>query len=138
MKISCSGIRLAGIIKLLPFQGDFVVSILKPRALPWAKSFCPFRAYGMWLMTHRPWSFCPFRAYGVNSTVQVEKLRPWAARENSQHPTGECFYQSFINLFICVYRKIKIELISSSAIYGWLSVGDTLPSDGQSRCREHP
>ena len=124
----------------MPFQGDFVVSILKPRALPWAKSFCPFRAYGMWLMTHRPRSFCPFRAYGVNSTVQVEKLRPWAARENSQHPTGECFYQSFINLFICVYRKIKIELelISSSAIYGWLSVGDTLPSDGQSRCREHP
>nr|DAE17157.1 MAG TPA: hypothetical protein [Siphoviridae sp. ctbvd11] len=31
----------------MPFQGDFVMSILKPRVLPWARSFCPFRAYGM-------------------------------------------------------------------------------------------
>ena len=28
MKISCSGIRLAGIIKLLPFQGDGFVFII--------------------------------------------------------------------------------------------------------------
>ena len=32
---------------VLPFQGDFFVSVLKPRAMPWARSFCPFRAY--WL-----------------------------------------------------------------------------------------
>ena len=140
MKISCSGIRLAGIIKLLPFQGDFVVSILKPRALPWAKSFCPFRAYGMWLMTHRPRSFCPFRAYGVNSTVQVENFARGLPGKTPSTPRANVFINLFINLCICVYRKIKIELelISSSAIYGWLSVGDTLPSDGQSRCREHP
>ena len=50
-KVALKGQKLS-ISKLLPFQGDFVVSILKPRALPWAKSFCPFRAYGMWLMTH--------------------------------------------------------------------------------------
>ena len=52
IKVALKGQKLS-ISKLLPFQGDFVVSILKPRALPWAKSFCPFRAYGMWLMTHR-------------------------------------------------------------------------------------
>ena len=39
-------------LKAFALSGRFVVSILKPRALPWAKSFCPFRAYGMWLMTH--------------------------------------------------------------------------------------
>ena len=50
-KVALKGQKLS-ISKLLPFQGDFVVSILKPRALPWAKSFCPFRAYGMWLMIH--------------------------------------------------------------------------------------
>ena len=50
-RVALKGQKLS-ISKLLPFQGDFVVSILKPRALPWAKSFCPFRAYGVWLMTH--------------------------------------------------------------------------------------
>ena len=55
-KVALKGQKLS-ISKLLPFQGDFVVSILKPRALPWAKSFCPFRAYGMWLMTHRLFYF---------------------------------------------------------------------------------
>ena len=57
-KVGKNNVALKGpklsISKLLPFQGDFVVFILKPRALPWAKSFCPFRAYGMWLMTHHP------------------------------------------------------------------------------------
>ena len=33
---------------------------------------------------------------------------------------------------------LEKRITSSSAIYGWLSVGDTLPSDGQSRFREHP
>ena len=45
IKVALKGQKLS-ISKLLPFQGDFVVSILNPRALPWAKSFCPFRAYG--------------------------------------------------------------------------------------------
>ena len=30
-------------IKLLPLQGALPIAII-PRALPWAKSFCPFRA----------------------------------------------------------------------------------------------
>ena len=31
------------ILKLLPFQGALLLLAL-PRAMPWAKSFCPFRA----------------------------------------------------------------------------------------------
>ena len=31
------------ILKLLPLQGALLIAII-PRALPWAKSFCPFRA----------------------------------------------------------------------------------------------
>ncbi len=34
--------------KLLPLQG-VVVSAYLPRALPWARSFCPFRACGAYL-----------------------------------------------------------------------------------------
>ena len=34
--------------KLLPFQGDRLASSL-PRVLPWAKSFCPFRACGAYI-----------------------------------------------------------------------------------------
>ena len=32
-------------LKLLPFQGDLVICYI-PRVLPWARSFCPFRACG--------------------------------------------------------------------------------------------
>ena len=42
--------------KLLPLQGALLIAII-PRALPWARSFCPFRARGV--------SFSPFRARGV-------------------------------------------------------------------------
>ena len=37
------------ILKLLPLQGALLIAFI-PRALPWAKSFCPFRAcclYGL-------------------------------------------------------------------------------------------
>ena len=44
MRISYSGIRWAGMIKLLPFQGALLIAII-PRAMPWARSFCPFRAF---------------------------------------------------------------------------------------------
>ena len=37
---------------------------------PWAKSFCPFRAYGMWLMTH------PL-AVSVRSGSRTQHL-PWS------------------------------------------------------------
>ena len=30
-------------LKLLPLQGALLIAII-PRALPWARSFCPFRA----------------------------------------------------------------------------------------------
>ena len=46
-KVALKGQKLS-ISKLLPFQGDFVVSILKPRALPWAESFCPFYYICTW------------------------------------------------------------------------------------------
>ena len=32
--------------KLLPFQGALLITFI-PRALPWARSFCPFRACGV-------------------------------------------------------------------------------------------
>ena len=32
------------VLKLLPLQGALFATHKKPRALPWAKSFCPFRA----------------------------------------------------------------------------------------------
>ena len=35
-----------GVWKLLPLQGALLIAII-PRALPWARSFCPFRAYGV-------------------------------------------------------------------------------------------
>ena len=31
--------------KLLPLQGALLIAII-PRAMPWARSFCPFRACG--------------------------------------------------------------------------------------------
>ena len=33
------------ILKLLPLQGALLIAII-PRAMPWARSFCPFRACG--------------------------------------------------------------------------------------------
>ena len=43
-EVALKGQKLS-ISKLLPFQGDFFVFVLKPRVLPWARCFCPFRAY---------------------------------------------------------------------------------------------
>ena len=45
-QVALKGQKLS-IVKLLPFQGDFFIFVLKPRALPWARSFCPFRTYWM-------------------------------------------------------------------------------------------
>ena len=39
------------VLKLLPLQGARFATHKKPRALPWAKSFCPFRARCLyWLL----------------------------------------------------------------------------------------
>ena len=41
-------------VKLLPLQGARFATHKKPRALPWAKSFCPFRACCLyWLLAFR-------------------------------------------------------------------------------------
>ena len=34
-----------GVLKLLPFQGDRFASVIT-QGMPWARGFCPFRAYG--------------------------------------------------------------------------------------------
>ena len=51
-------------IKLLPLQGA-LLTVTIPRALPWAKSFCPFRACCLyplpWAMNF--WDFSPFQPY---------------------------------------------------------------------------
>ena len=39
-------------VKLLPLQGELLTYII-PRALPWAKSFCPFRACCCGLLGHK-------------------------------------------------------------------------------------
>ena len=65
------------VLKLLPLQGALQIGII-PRALPWAKSFCPFRACCLhWLLPFQSVllalasafsecaaciGFCPFRA----------------------------------------------------------------------------
>ena len=41
--------NIAAVWKLLPLQGVITISIFIPRVLPWARSFCPFRAYGAYL-----------------------------------------------------------------------------------------
>ena len=41
-------------IKAFALSGRLFVLVLKPRAMPWARCFCPFRAYWIWLMTHPP------------------------------------------------------------------------------------
>ena len=40
------------ILKAFALSGRLFVLVLKPRAMPWARCFCPFRAYWIWLMTH--------------------------------------------------------------------------------------
>ena len=42
--VRAKALKLQGqFVKLLPLQGDLLIAFI-PRALPWAKSFCPFRA----------------------------------------------------------------------------------------------
>ena len=57
-------------VKLLPLQGARFATHKKPRALPWAKSFCPFRACCLYEPFGRAayMGFWPFRAcclYGL-------------------------------------------------------------------------
>ena len=50
-KAPCKGqkpYKLPSILKLLPLQGVLLIAII-PRAMPWARSFCPFRACGAYM-----------------------------------------------------------------------------------------
>ena len=47
--VRAKALKLRLFTKLLPLQGALLIAII-PRAMPWAKSFCPFRAccfYGL-------------------------------------------------------------------------------------------
>ena len=53
--------------KLLPLQGALPIAII-PRALPWAKSFCPFRACCFWKLlglqpVHKPLAKLQLKRY---------------------------------------------------------------------------
>ena len=53
--------------KLLPLQGALPIAII-PRALPWAKSFCPFRACCFWKLlglqpVHKPLAKLQLKKY---------------------------------------------------------------------------
>ena len=43
--VRAKALKLRQFSKLLPLQGALLIAII-PRAMPWAKSFCPFRACG--------------------------------------------------------------------------------------------
>ena len=56
------------ILKLLPLQGALHIGII-PRALPWAKSFCPFRAcwFCELLPLHGVWGKTSLTSHNDNS-----------------------------------------------------------------------
>ena len=62
-------------VKLLPLQGVSCISLI-PRALPWAKSFCPFRAYC--------WVFLAFWA------LLLWASWPFGRAAGSSWPFGRC------------------------------------------------
>ncbi|WP_228114091.1 hypothetical protein, partial [Segatella copri] len=43
LPVRAKALLLPEVLKLLPLQGALLIAFI-PRALPWAKSFCPFRA----------------------------------------------------------------------------------------------
>ena len=56
MKNSCSGIKVDGGCKAFALTGRKGCMVFIPRALPWARSFYPFRACGA--NPRHSWSFC--------------------------------------------------------------------------------
>ena len=47
--VRAKALKLQTILRLLPLQGALLTAII-PRALPWAKSFCPFKACGAYFL----------------------------------------------------------------------------------------
>ena len=50
--------------KAFALSGRHFVFVLKPRAMLWARSFCPFRAYGHWLLLFSGRAVCAFTLSG--------------------------------------------------------------------------
>ena len=71
------------------------------------QSFCPYRATGLRLLSPRamPWarSFCPFRAYCVISTIGIEKIStPKSEKRHSSR--GRMPYSYFYTLYYIQYK----------------------------------
>ena len=65
--------KLSGFLKLLPLQGALFCDPQKPRALPWAKSFCPFRACCLyWLLAFR--ACCLYGLLGLLGVLLIWAL----------------------------------------------------------------
>ena len=102
-------------IKLLPLQGA-LLTVTIPRALPWAKSFCPFRACCLyplpWAMNF--WDFSPFQPYSssdfwrlfesqcIVTTSQIGKC----AMVDCFSYIWKCHYYSQILLWDCPSCRI--------------------------------
>ena len=56
------------------FQGAFLIVIV-PRAMPWAKSFCPFRACCFWKL----WAFSPYLNHLRNLSQRIISHEPRSA-----------------------------------------------------------
>ena len=70
-------------VKLLPLQGARFATHKKPRALPWAKSFCPFRAR------------CLYEPFGRAAYMSFLALM---ASYMGFWPSGRAAYMSFLAL----------------------------------------
>ena len=66
--VRAKALKFLQFAKLLPLQGAFLIAVV-PRAMPWAKSFCPFRAY--WVFsTARIENISTFEAFGAVAGLQ--------------------------------------------------------------------
>ena len=78
--VRAKALKLRQFSKLLPLQGDFLIAII-PRALPWAKSFCPFRACCLrampWAMSF--WAFSPYLNHLRNLSQRIIPHEPRSA-----------------------------------------------------------
>ena len=59
--VRAKALKLRQFSKLLPLQGALLIAII-PRAMPWAKSFCPFRACCLRPLPRAKnfWAFSPY------------------------------------------------------------------------------
>jgi hypothetical protein len=109
----------------LPLQGALLIAII-PRAMPWAKSFCPFRACCFWsFLAFRACCFWSFLGLQPVSTVQLEKYPKdaWLEHDMIQYEKqGNCRLQSvqtiasfLYHFFYIPYSVFKKEVLSLPA-----------------------